>query len=153
MGVRLDVLEWRLDVDVETTRRVTRRLQFLDSPCDCAPCRNFQAAVELLPRPLLDLLCQLGTSADKPAEIYYCCPNSDGTHKYGGWYHITGQILSGWDEATGYPFHQLGDQVSIYFSSRQVHLVPNGFPHPIVQLEFLADIPWVLKEQPPFSET
>lgn len=148
--VQIEVLGWRLEVDVETTHSFTRGLQFLGSPCDCAPCRNFQAALELLPRPLLELLSRLGTSADKPAEIYYCCPNPDGTHKYGGWYHVTGQILSGWNEPTELQFQGLGDRVSICFSSRQVHLVPEGFPHPVIQLEFLMDIPWVLNEEPPF---
>lgn len=150
MGVHLEVLEWSLDVDVETTHLFTRNLQFLETPCDCAPCRNFKAAIELLPSPLLDLLSRLGTSADKPAEVYYCCPNPDGTHKYGGWYHVTGQILSGWDEATGFQFQQLCDRASIYFSTKQVHLVSEGFPHPVIQLEFSTDIPWVLNEPPPF---
>lgn len=88
----MDLLSWRLDVDVERTRSFTRTLPFLTDPCDCGPCRNFQAALGFIPAPLRDLLDRLGTGPDKPAEIYYGCPNPDGTHKYAGWYHVVGTI-------------------------------------------------------------
>ena len=147
----VDLLSWRLDVDVEATRTVARTLPFMTAPCDCGPCRNFQAALEFLPGPVRDLLDRLGTGPDKPAEIYHCCRNPDGTHKYGAWYHVVGTVLHGPDHSPEgqVPFEALSDQVLLFFTSKHVALVPEGFPTRVIQVEFIIDMPWVLDEDPP----
>ncbi|MEH7454184.1 hypothetical protein [Gottfriedia acidiceleris] len=64
--------------------------------------------------------------------------NEDGTHLYGGFYHIVGRIIDGpklW-ECTE-------KNISIGFSE-DLRLVPENFPKPIIQFEFEMNIKWLL---------
>jgi len=79
-----------------------------------------------------------------------------GTHLYGGWFHFVGAIVSGADAAkqVGERTWQLDleettDDLRLGFSSR-VALVREPFSGPpLVQLEFIASVPWVLASAEP----
>lgn len=98
-----------------------------------------------LPAWLLAMLESVGIDPSKEVgEIHQYNPNSDGTHCYGGFYHIVGTIV-----AAGPPFDRGSEDsngdVSI---TTKLNLLSRDFPRPAIQVEFVANIPWVLPETP-----
>lgn len=86
--------------------------------------------------------------------MFECVKNEDGTHLYGGFYHIVGRIIegpNGWIPAnegsevvTPHYVTQYGLEIGF---SKDVALVPEGFPSPVIQFEFQMNVPWLLSEQ------
>ena len=125
--------------------------------CGCDPCMNFAAARrQIYPSDVLDLLDQLGISADREVEVYHLGRVAPGRHLYGGWFHFVGTVLSGADawkqvrENVWQPDLQpVIENFSLGFSSR-LGLVRKPFAGlSLVQLEFSATVPWVLQSPEP----
>jgi hypothetical protein len=133
------ILSWEIQFDKEAT---IQAYLSLPAQCDCAYCRNFHMIVQRLPSDFASLLQKIGIDPTQPAEIVHYNVNPAGTHYYGWWYHFVGQIING-DES----LEDLTQGVQIEFRSKD-ELAPKNFPRPIVQVEFFANLPWVLAEQP-----
>lgn len=76
---------------------------------------------------------------------------------YGGLYHLCGRIIQGddcWKEvdARGFKalkenaFVKLADEYQAAFT-QDIVLLEKDFPAPVIQMEILANIPWVLQEE------
>lgn len=148
---RVDLAEWTVFYDRKATRAFYKEHQLITDDCDCAYCRNYSEALGELPKKLLDLLDRLGIDPRKEAEVYECMKHDDGRHLYGTSYHFVGTLIL--DEAyqdsldDGYRRdgqYILFEDYSIRFND-DVVLVPDGFPSPVLQLEFQVTIPWKLK--------
>ncbi len=64
--------------------------------------------------------------------------------QYGSWFHFVSELDAEIDGV-----ESVGEQVQLWFT-RHVALVPAAFgDRPVVQLEFVAAIPWVLDEPEP----
>ncbi|NLS76855.1 MAG: hypothetical protein GXY76_06300 [Chloroflexi bacterium] len=145
------LLEWLLEVDTEATAATYRNVPS-DQDCTCAYCRNFRAAWRTLPAELLQVLETLGIDPAKPLDITEFWENEDGTHFYMGMYNLVGRIVDGDDYRTvsrksgQIDLHPLVENAGIGFTG-DVDF-GRGFPTPILQAEFMADVPWVLGEKP-----
>lgn len=149
---------WELEIDPAITRDIFGRLSTgAPEACGCAPCRNFAAARnQSYPADVTRLFELLGIARDREAEVYHTHRIAPGIHHYGGWFHFVGTILSGSDAAK-----QIGasawsfdlEEVSPAFKmgfTRRIGLLEAPFKgHPVVQLEFQAEVPWVLAEPEP----
>ena len=84
------------------------------------------------------------------------CRMKSGSHQYGGWFHLIGSIVTGADAAKQVaeniwqPDLEKTDQhFQLGFSSR-IELIQAPFNNlPLVQLEFIAEVPWVLDSPEP----
>lgn len=148
--------EYKIDVDVEKTKQFYNRAKTVSEECQCDGCLNFEKAVDELSQNIRDFFSALGVDMKKICECYVYCAKDENTLYYGGFCHICGTLLSGksawkptsdstacWDEKATYP---LSPNFVISFSDRIDMLEPD-FPLPVVQLDFDADIPWVLEKK------
>src|SRR5579862_3258505 len=149
---------WEIQSDTEATRRAYRQVS-KGSPeeCGCDPCLNFVAARnQIYNDPMASMFGDLGISLDREAEIYHMGRLPTGLHYYGGWFHFVGKILSGADaekkirENVWQPdLHTSTDRFKFGFTSR-VQQVRQAFAGlPLIQLEFSAEVPWVLDSKEP----
>jgi len=99
----------------------------------------------------------MGASIDKESEIYHTTILPSGLHLYGGWFHVIGSIVSGGDaevmtgpHSSKFEMDKYGEHFWVGPTCKN-HLLPKTFPAlPVVQLEFQAEVPWVIEE--PFEE-
>jgi hypothetical protein len=166
--VELKVLNWRVEVDPDATRRTHDTIR-AGGPetCGCISCRNFIAVRGLAyPPAALELFDRLGIRPDRESEV--CGPTrlSDGRYRYHGWFHFIGSILDrppvtreirsintpdGVREIpwTTVEYEDLGSSFIIYLDDEEVDVVPPEFAdEPLVQLNFFTEVPWMLPEPP-----
>lgn len=148
-----------LDVDVERTRKFYARDNRWQ--CDCRDCRNYDKAILAAPEAVVTFLRSLGIDPRKPAEVFNVTgmPEADGTIWYNGWYHVCGTLVEcpetvtetvsengsrslsyrwelGYRPDPDYPF--------VLLPTKEINLLPEGFPTPAVELELDTHLPWVL---------
>jgi hypothetical protein len=138
MFTQAQILKWSIEFDREATARAYVGLSV---GCNCANCRNLLAAFQSLPVEYTEFLKQFGVEPLKPAEIVEYSPNPDGTHYYGWWYHIVGTITTSHEGLL-----QLESGIEIEIRDRHDVLAAD-FPRPVIQMEFFANLPWVLAEK------
>lgn len=143
MKFQLRIEEWLLEIDADQTKSFYNKGFEV---CDCAYCANFAAAAGQMSLKLLSLLTAMGINPAMPAELSEFPSEQKGFHRYVGFYHFTGEVLAGelstlssWSESNTLKI----DNFTIGFST-DLLFVPDGFPSPVLQLEFETDIPWVL---------
>jgi hypothetical protein len=149
---------WQLEADPVATREAYASiLKSGPEECSCEPCKNFIAARErTYPAEVLALFERLGISFDREVEVYHMARMNSGKHLYGGWFHFVGSILSGADafkqvtENVWRPdLEKVTEDFSLGFRSR-VQLLRKPFEgKPIVQVEFTANVPWVISSPEP----
>ena len=150
-----------IDVDVERTREFYARDDRWQ--CSCQDCRNYDKAILTAPATVLDFLGSMGIDPRKPTEVFNTTGmiEEDGTIPYNGWLHVCGTLAEGpdtviervtedgvrglsyrWDLAyrpdPAYPFELL--------PTREIDLIPENFPAPVLQMEINTRLPWVLPE-------
>lgn len=130
----------RLAVDVEVTRAYYEAHADLEERCTCAYCRNFNAALPLLPREVRRFLEPLGLTLERPAEIMEWCKEADGRHWYTALYHLAGELRQ---EAEA-PL-EIAPDVSVSFMTDKGPFLEH-FPEPFFQLFLDVRLPWVLEE-------
>jgi hypothetical protein len=142
MMTPLEFPGWRLEFDRDSTAAAHARAQPAGpNACTCEPCRNWAATrVQFLPAAFLDLLSQLGIPLDREAEIYHNGRLQSGRHSYGAWYHFVGRVLYG--DREGSPNVVYGP-LSVYFHSAPALMSQAFIGQPVVQLEVVAEIPWL----------
>ncbi|WP_422659958.1 hypothetical protein ACK8P5_05410 [Paenibacillus sp. EC2-1] len=142
-------------IDVEGTKAFYHAYHQITQGCDCIYCKNYVIATELLPNAVKVFYQSLGIDPTKEGEVSEYCKNEDGSHLYGGFYHVKGRIISGpdcWIKTSEKVSHletnNLVEISGIKFGfTHGVSLLLDGFPNPAVQLEFEGNIPWVLEEK------
>ena len=144
---------YRVDIDVEKTRAFYARAAKITDGCKCPGCRNYEAWAMSLSEEPKDIMEKMGVCLEKPAEAFVNGENADGTMFYGGFYHLCGQILEGRkkyrkDSDGESPigelcFEELGKGFRAAFTE-DIALLEEGFPEPVIQMEIMADIPWLL---------
>ena len=148
--------QYTVDIDVEKTRRAYRALPHITQGCGCDGCLNFEKAVDTLPPQIRGFFDDLGIDMKKITECYVNCKNNDGTLFYGGFCHVCGTLLQGesaWvkvSETHSYydpnAAYRIDEHVCVSFQ-KECFLVEQAFEAPILQLEFQANIPWVLDKE------
>lgn len=143
----VEIAGWTVEVDILTTGAFYTSRPSWAETCGCAYCRNFVTACHAgrLPEQLRDTLKSLGIDPSRDeGEIWQYNENDDGTHLYGGFYHVVGSIVS---ETPSPEDCSAEDNIRFSFSSK-LDLLSAGFPQPAIQVEFAAYVPWLLSESP-----
>jgi hypothetical protein len=142
----LSLALWRLEHDPQVTRALYAAGIDQGQPCDCSSCRNFRSlGTDAFHPTVRTMLLALGIDPAQPAEIYQAGPSSDGRIQYGGFFHFIGRVLSGDRE-----YLAEAESGFRYFVHEKAQLVATSFiGHPVVQLEFVVLMPWVLSEPCP----
>lgn len=147
---------YTIDVDVRKTREFYLTAERVTEKCDCDGCLNYEKAANVLPESIKAFFDNLGIDMKKVCECYVNGINKDGTLSYGGFYHICGCLISGesaWRRIT--ETHSFCNDEAMFAITdcfrvsvqNDVHLLEDNFPLPVIQLEFSADIPWVLDKK------
>ena len=149
---------WRVSCDAEATKKAFAAISTgAPEACGCEPCRNFAAQrSEAYPPQARELFLSLGIDPNREAEIYHMARLGSGKHLYGGWFHFVGAIQEGRDasrqvsESLWHPdLEPVSGAFNLGFTSR-TGLVPESFQgQPIVQVEFTAQLPWILEAREP----
>lgn len=135
---------WLVEVDRQATQRAYLVCRGGADDCTCVHCMNFAAARDLVyPPAMLDLLEQLGINPRCEAEVDDLAPSEDGRRLSRGWFHFVGSVV-----AEGAGPEPLGKHVQVWFSRRADLLLPTFEGQPVVQLEWSAQVPWVLDVPP-----
>ncbi len=148
---------YRLDVDVERTKAYYAA-QGGGIGCDCAGCRNYEKACRQLSAPIQSFLRQFGIAPEHPIELSALSagdPPDSASVVYDGIFYICGTILAGnspWIQ-TGPKSRKLDPDymidldpdTSAYFEERP-EILDRSFPHPVIQLEIIFTLPWLLEE-------
>jgi len=145
---------WTIEYNKEATQTAYAELPNDTLGCNCKTCCNFMKATPTVSKTILAFFEQFGIELLKPAEIYENY-SENGRVFYGGWYHIVGNYLTGddvWQPVNKDPNHkhiapmfQVDDEFKVGFT-KDLALVPQGFPTPILQMEVVFSLPWVLEE-------
>lgn len=132
-----------IDIDVERTREFYKKAANITDDCRCQGCRNYEIAVDFLPKEVKDFFDMIGADMKKSPEVYVNCLNEDNTLFYGGFYHICGTIIR--KQPDGETF-TISENYRIWVEEHS-DLLEDNFPLPVIQLEISANIPWVLNEE------
>jgi hypothetical protein len=142
---------WRLCCDREATRRAYDCIK-IGGPeaCGCCYCRNFAAdRSQIYPAEVRALFDGLGIDFTKESEVYEMGRLESGLRQYGGWFHCVGRIEAEGEEIEKFDLEGGTGPFSFYFHDKP-NLVPACFQgSPLLQLEFNAQVPWVLQEPEP----
>ena len=148
--------QYKIDVHIKRTREFYERAEPVSKGCSCDGCLNFEKAVGRLPLAVTTFFTNLGIDLRKVCECYVNCTNDDETVLYGGFLHICGTLLHGdsaWKEVDEGVSHWEEDAAfcgSPYFHisfQETLSLLEEDFPLPVIQLDFTANIPWVLDKE------
>ncbi|MEQ8188410.1 MAG: hypothetical protein ABRQ39_10620 [Candidatus Eremiobacterota bacterium] len=150
----IELLDWILEIDFVKTYNFYKSCYLITDVCKCTDCLNYAAACALIPEEIRGLYVSFGIDPTKEGEVYNVAKNDDGTCLYGGFYHITGRIIEGTDcvvpvtaednlQIRTFNLLPVIEGYKIGFTQK-VSLVPPGFPLPVIQMEFMFNIPWIL---------
>jgi hypothetical protein len=90
--ITIKIQDWVLNIDVNVMRDYYSSQPTIR--CTCAYCRNFVKAYEIFPQAVKDFFSSLGIDPTKDVgEVYECNENEDGTHFYGGGFHIVRKYM------------------------------------------------------------
>ena len=139
--------QYTVDIDVEKTKAFYARAKRINEVCPCDGCANFERAVKNLPEQVRTFFSRMGIDPAKVAECYVNTTNKDRTLMYGGFCHVCGTMLTGefdwpWEKDA----YALGPDFRISFRN-EISLLEEGFPKPVIQLEFIANLPWLLEKE------
>jgi hypothetical protein len=112
--------------------------------------------MQVYEQPVLAIFDRLGIDREREAEVYHNARIAPGRHSYGGWFHLVGILVSGADSRRPIRDHlwtldlqPATPRLSMGFTA-SVALVPASFKGlKVVQLEFTAEVPWVLHDPEP----
>lgn len=130
---------YRLAVDVEATRTWYETYGDATGGCSCAYCRNYAAAVGILPPEVGAFLAPLGLDLQKPGDATEYGP-AEGGRWYMPLWHIAGRLL----QSEGEPL-VLAPGVTASFTTDTGPFLKN-FPKPFFQCCLSMTLPWVLEE-------
>ncbi|MCC8354336.1 hypothetical protein [Bacillus sp. AF23] len=130
--------DWVIEADVEETRRQYEK--DIDDMCECLLCENYREAMKTLPREKAQMLEDFGLQPSVCTDINEFGQEGD-LHLYVASYFIVGRILEGkkeWDPDRNW-----------YISfevPRDDRFIPEGFPKPVLQLDCVTLLPWIMEE-------
>jgi len=148
--------KFTVNIDVEKTKQIYKKLPLISQGCNCDGCQNFEKAVDLLSQEVRSFFDNCGIDLKRIVECYVNCKNDDGSLLYGGFCHLCGTLVQGenaWvktSETHSYynsdlAYH-LDDSFCVSFQE-ECFFVEEQFEAPMLQIEFVANIPWVLNKE------
>jgi len=126
--------------------------------CDCAACRNYEKACHQLSAPIQSFLRQFGIAPEHPINLSPGYLSDGAKGAYDGMFYICGTILAGNDPwiQTGPKHRKINpdylidlDPDSYAYLEEPFGLLDFSFPHPVIQLNIIFTLPWLLEEPNP----
>ncbi|MCY9183415.1 hypothetical protein ACTHPZ_19120 [Bacillus halotolerans] len=130
--------DWVIEADVEETRR--QYAKDIEDMCECLLCENDREVMKTLPREKAQMFEDFGLQPSVCTDINEFGQEGD-LHLYVASYFIVGRILEGkkeWDPDRNW-----------YISfevPRDDRFIPEGFPKPVLQLDCVTLLPWIMEE-------
>ncbi|MGR0117973.1 hypothetical protein [Bacillus halotolerans] len=130
--------DWVIEADVEETRR--QYAKDIEDMCGCLLCENDREVMKTLQREKAQMFEDFGLQPSVCTDINEFGPEGD-RHLYVASYFIVGRIIEGkkeWDPDRNW-----------YISfevPRYDHFIPEGFPKPVLQLDCVTLLPWIMEE-------
>ncbi|WIG46673.1 hypothetical protein QPL78_19020 [Bacillus halotolerans] len=130
--------DWVIEADVEETRR--QYANDIEDMCECLLCENDREVMKTLPREKAQMFEDFGLQPSVCTDINEFGQEGD-RHLYVASYFIVGRILEGkkeWDPDRNW-----------YISfevPRDDRFIPEGFPKPVLQLDCVTLLPWIMEE-------
>ncbi|MCP9297931.1 MULTISPECIES: hypothetical protein [Bacillus] len=130
--------DWVIEADVEETRR--QYAKDIEDMCECLLCENYREVMKTLPREKAQMFEDFGLQPSVCTDINEFGQEGD-RHLYVASYFIVGRILEGkkeWDPDRNW-----------YISfevPRDDRFIPEGFPKPVLQLDCVTLLPWIMEE-------
>ncbi|MFJ1448766.1 hypothetical protein [Bacillus halotolerans] len=130
--------DWVIEADVEETRR--QYAKDIEDMCECLLCENDREVMKTLPREKAQMFEDFGLQPSLCTEINEFGPEGD-RHLYVASYFIVGRIIEWkkeWDPDRNW-----------YISfevPRDDRFIPEGFPKPVLQLDCVTLLPWIMEE-------
>lgn len=139
------------EIDVEHTREYYLKHGYIND-CTCTGCINYRKYTQKCIPEILEFFRSLGIDNmnfireiipyDMNKSEYIKC---GGLH-YGGFYHIVGEILNPQEFEQHDTAIKVTDNFEIFLYDKP-YLVPKDFPKPILQIEIMAFIPWIIPNE------
>lgn len=130
--------DWVIEADVEETRR--QYAKDIEDMCECLLCENYREVMKTLPREKAQMFEDFGLQPSVCTDINEFGQEGD-RHLYVASYFIVGRIIEGkkeWDpDRNWYISFEL---------PRGDHFIPEGFPKPVLQLDCVTLLPWIIEE-------
>ncbi|MCV0023913.1 hypothetical protein ACUUYQ_08170 [Bacillus halotolerans] len=130
--------DWVIEADVEETRR--QYAKDIEDMCECLLCENDREVMKTLPREKAQMFEDFGLQPSVCTDINEFGQEGD-RHLYVASYFIVGRIIEGkkeWDPDRNW-----------YISfevPRDDRFIPEGFPKPVLQLDCVTLLPWIMEE-------
>ncbi|WP_062105521.1 hypothetical protein [Bacillus niameyensis] len=144
---QINLFDWVLEVDMKKTK------EYYDKDidlCDCLYCENFKESTKRFDPRIMEMFFSLGINPSKPSPLSEFGEIKDGLHLYVGSYPIVGHLVEGkycsnsvWNEA-----NTVGIENFTFGFGKEISLVHDDLPKPVLQLEFEVLIPWIFTEKP-----
>jgi hypothetical protein len=146
---RLKIGSWIIEVDISKTKAFYEKQPLLTEEWDSDFEQNYVLACEKFSKDVKDFFYSLGVDPRKQGEVSEYKENKDGTHIYGGFYFIVGNIISGPDfwinTVEGLtPNFETVNGMQIAFTNELAMTPDDELPKPVIQLEFQLNVPWLL---------
>jgi hypothetical protein len=146
---QLKIGSWIIEVDVNKTIAYYDKQPLITEEWDSVFEENYVLACETFPQEVKELFNSLGIDPRKQGEVNEYEENQDGSHIYGGFYFIVGNIISGPDfwihtEEGSIPNFETINNIQIAFTDELAMTPDEDLPKTVIQLEFQIKVPWLL---------
>ncbi|AJD89590.1 hypothetical protein JMA_02730 [Jeotgalibacillus malaysiensis] len=143
----IQLKNWSIALDLAQTKTFYRKQTHW---CSCLDCENYREATKYIDSSIAKIFTALGIDLSKPSHLSEFGEMEDGTHLYMGCYHLTGQLTAG-PHCSDEDWHD-GNTVKVqnftFGFSTEVTFAHEDLSEPVLQLNFEAQVPWVLEEKP-----
>lgn len=154
MATVINFHEWKFRAEVDETKKAySSDLSTGAEACTCLYCRNLVAQREIeYPLELCEFLESVGVNPYKEAEVWSVGPSENGYFFSAGWWHFIAEVEEEGDSEFIMNQNTEGKSRNWYLTieSGETKMKCKALPEsPIVQIEYCADLPWVLSEAHP----
>ncbi len=144
--------DWEFEVDSELTRKTyAKEISGFSEGCACKFCENYRRQKDsIFPEEIITLFDNLGIDYRKESEVYQTHKLENGLQNYGGWFHFAGAFISGKEckseGSNTFEMTLINENFSVSFSKdKSLSFFEKNIP--LVQVEFEANIPWIIESE------
>ncbi|MBQ9914920.1 MAG: hypothetical protein IJO50_02120 [Clostridia bacterium] len=148
--MRFQFNELIVDIDVDATKAYYRDVKPING-CNCDDCRNYRAYMKNCDSAMLEFFSSIGIDDLNYIREILCYDDVSSTKSrtgqtlsYGGFFHVKGTLEMTEENSIEKSWIDINDHFRVGIRS-ECQMVPKNFPQPVLQVELLAEIPYVLE--------
>ena len=154
---KVNIKGWQIEIDTKKTLEFYNNVDKDDILSCCIYCKNYYYGIRKTSKILIDFFNDLGIVPEKVAHLSELMKLDNGKHLYDVDYLLCGNILTQPIEvenvrengALGTKMIELTDSISFNFTDKRPSSVsPHICPQPLLTLQLICEVPWVLDEFP-----